>query len=568
LYVANWNFAAQTTTYSDTAVTDSLTIHYWSLSIEEQFYFIWPILLVGVGALARTLRRSVREVSTAAALVVVGASFTASVVLTSSQGSSAYFFTHTRLWAMGIGALLAIYLPRLPTLRPALATSASSAALAGIVSSAVLFDDLTPYPGAAAAAPILCTAVLIVAHQHNTSIISTILSVRPLVKIGHWSYAWYLWHWPAIGLVLLADERWDIGGNDPLLIGAAVVGSLALAAASHRLVENPIRHSAVLTAQPIKAFVMGVVLMVIPLAAGSMLVQQSNQETVATAGQPGLVLSPADARADKPVAPSRCHLGYSHDQFSDNCVWGDPEGEFTVILTGDSHALSWFPAFRLLAEDRGWQLHLWGKDACQPIDIRLWNGSTDQPYETCDTWRTALLQHLSTLEDVDLIVVGRSMGYSRSILGDNSLPIEDRALASEAWGEAARSSFQNLAEMADRVVVLRDVPWFGAPNFVECVSLNLSDFDRCARPLSGNAYRDNWMIEAESASGAAEYIEYVDVTPIVCPADPCPAASPEGIITYRDKHHLTQTYSQALAPNIALIIALIIEAIDASAAAG
>ncbi|NCG39336.1 MAG: hypothetical protein GWP48_17710, partial [Actinobacteria bacterium] len=379
-----------------------------------------------------------------------------------------------------------------------------------------------------------------------------------------WSYAWYLWHWPAIGLVLLADERWDIGGNGPLLIGAAVVGSLALAAASHRLVENPIRHSAMLTARPVSSFAMGAALMVVPLAAGWTVVQLSKQETVVTAEQPTLVLSPLDARGDKPIAPSRCHLGYSHDQFSDNCVYGDPDGEFTIILTGDSHALSWFPAFRLLAEDRGWQLHLWGKDACQPISLDLWNGSSNQPYETCNTWRTQLLEHLSSLDDVNLIVVGRSMGYSRSIIGDDSLPIADRAIASELWGEATRSSFEYLAEMADSVVVLRDVPWFGEPNFVECVSLNLDNFAACARPLAGNAYRDTWMIEAELASGAAEYVEYVDVTPIVCPNDPCAAVSPDGIVTYRDKHHLTQSYSQALAPEIATIV----EGIDSAAAEG
>jgi peptidoglycan/LPS O-acetylase OafA/YrhL len=560
LYFANWRFASQATAYSDAAVTDALLLHYWSLSVEEQFYFLWPLLVVAAGWWARRkpwLRFDLVLGGFLAFLVMV--SLGSSVLLTSRLGPGAYYATHTRLWEMGVGAGLALVLPRLARPRPVAAEVMGVVGLGAVVGAAMAYGTTTDFPGAAALAPVVGTVLILVAGSQRSTRIARVLSSGGLPTLGRWSYAWYLWHWPLIGVARLLTDRSNGAWSAQTATLAAVVASLGLAALSHRLVENPIRYSSVLRRRQRSNFVLGASLTLLPVIGGLVFLlvgDIGNRTGTPVASDQGATdgtvtrvsMTPLDASKDEvSVGPSSCHADQAASEADLSCVFGDPEGSPTVVLIGDSHARHWLPALEVIAQDEGWRLLSVTKSGCNPFDVPSWNSNYERPYHECDAWRDSLLEQLADEHDVALVIVGRALGHRASVFIEGELV--PRSEIGPVWRDGVERTFERLLEVSRRVVVLRDSPW--APEDVPtCLSEVWPEMTGCDFAVSEEGEDDSELYEAER-SVAPDGVSFVEVSDLVCPSDPCQMVAPNGVIKYRDRHHITQTFSRQLAPALA-----------------
>ncbi len=547
LYVANWRFAGQATAYSDHAVTDGLLLHYWSLSIEEQFYLLWPLLIVAAAALVRRRPHRFVPVVTGLLVLVVGGSFAASVVLTSRLGPEAYYLTHTRLWEMGAGALLALGLPRLRPLAPRLAGAVAGGGLAAIAVAALTYDAETPYPGYLALVPTLGAVAVIAAGARSRNRFGQALGIRPLRYLGRLSYAWYLWHWPVIGLALLTRDRLEVDAGDQVVIAVAVVVSLGLSALSHRFVENPLRHAPWLEAATWRNLAFGFALTALPVVA--VVAFSVLGDTGRSALEVGAdAMTPVEASEDVvSVGPEDCHADQHSVAPSLPCAFGDLEARSTVALVGDSHARHWLPALDAVAADRGWRLLSLTKSACTPFDVTTWNENFEREYVECEAWRRAVIDHLADLDDLELVIVSQSSGQRGAVVDEGERDLDDRRFA-RTWGEGAARSFARLTDAADHVVVLRDTYW--SPEDVPgCLSANTDDPSACALTRAEHGNRDEPMFDATAAVAPPE-VSFLDPRPLVCSDDPCAMVTADGIIKYRDRHHLTETFSLQLADEL------------------
>ena len=233
--------------FSPSAETNPL-LHTWSLSVEEQFYLAFPLaLIIALGVFRRWSHQSATNRPSWTPIVVVFALTLASFMLglvwtygwqpveiTSQPATWAFYLLPARAWEFGVGALVALVVSRHRLQPPqSWSTALGLTGAAAVVAGLLAISPLTPFPGYAALLPVLGTAVLILAGAHANPV-SAALSMRPLVRVGDWSYSLYLWHWPLIVFsVLLWPESWI-----PL---AAAAISFVPAVASYHLVENPIR---------------------------------------------------------------------------------------------------------------------------------------------------------------------------------------------------------------------------------------------------------------------------------------------------------------------------------------
>jgi peptidoglycan/LPS O-acetylase OafA/YrhL len=239
--VVNHLFLAQEGYFDRTADVKPL-LHLWSLAVEEQFYVVAPIALFLGYQLLRRFRETVRRWLAATAIVALMiASFWLCAAYTRGEVNYAFYLMPLRAWefiAGGLVPVLVVVLRRAP--RPIIEVIAL-VGLALMAYAIFLFRSDRPFPSTVAAIPVAGAVLTIASGLVRTTIVSLVLALPPIRYIGRVSYAWYLWHWPAIVFVSI----YAFGRPSKLEIAGAVLVSLLLAIATHHAMERPIyRHRA------------------------------------------------------------------------------------------------------------------------------------------------------------------------------------------------------------------------------------------------------------------------------------------------------------------------------------
>ena len=308
LYVMNWLLALRATDYFAAGLQANPVQHFWTLAVEEQFYLLWPALLLAVAWWSRRAGRGLRPVLAVAFAAVAVSSFAYSVYSTGQQAGAAYFSTFTRGWELALGGMLALVpASRLGRQSPWVAGALAWTGLGAIAWSTVRFNDDTLFPGYAALVPTLGTAAIIVAGFATTSAgPSRLLILGPVRHLGRISYSWYLWHWPPL---VFAAAVW---GELSALEGVAVLAaSYVPAVLTNRLVERPFLHSETLTRFPRKALALGGVCTASSVALGLLLfaltptVPEAPEAWVAGAAAAGARGGVAISPAGTPGSPMR-----------------------------------------------------------------------------------------------------------------------------------------------------------------------------------------------------------------------------------------------------------------------
>jgi peptidoglycan/LPS O-acetylase OafA/YrhL len=543
LYMVNWHFDSQSVDYFSGAGDVSPVQHYWSLSVEEQFYLAWPLLLLAgawwAGRSGRGLRPALGFVLAPLGLL----SLAYSVHFTAVDPQAAYFSTATRIWELALGGILALALPQGLRLGRPVAAALAAAGLAILALSAIGFDDAAPYPGWRAVLPVAGTAAVIVAGTAVRVVAPIRLLTRaPIQYLGRISYAWYLWHWPAI---VFAMAIWgDLSPPLLLLVTALAWGP---AAVSHRAIEEPLRRSRSLGRRPRRALALGLgctaAAVVVTFAVSA---SQPDIPVAPAAAAPGAMLSgtgtiqPA-ASAVRPhpraVAEDRgrlyedgCVISGERTE-SGRCVYGEEPSGKTVVLLGDSHALQYFPALRKLADRHRWRLVGLVRSGCVVADVDY------RPL--CNEWRRKALLRIRRLERPALIVISTATASRyKAVSAGTRL---DRA-ASEPLLEAGFvRTLLTLRGTGAKMAVIRDQPM--APNEpAECVAESLNRLDRCAFDARR---REAWAFDARAAT-RVRGVRLIDPLPVLCPRRRCPAVI-GNVIVYRDTYHLSATFARTLA---------------------
>jgi peptidoglycan/LPS O-acetylase OafA/YrhL len=548
VYAMNWRLAAIGTDYLNADADPSPLQHFWSLAVEEQFYLIWPLLMLVV------LRRGGRGLTTVLAVLTAG-SLLVSVWQTRHSAGWAYFGAHTRAWELGMGALLAVGAARLRHLRPAVATTLVGAGLVAIAASALGYTEQTPFPGSAALLPVLGAAAVIAG---GTARPAGLLGLPVLQIIGRYSYSWYLWHWPMLLIAPYAVNRPLTAGENVLVALAA----LMLAALTYALVENPVRHLTALRDRPWRGIGVGVLLSalcaglcalltftavqahgvskyVAPKLTGTARLQQSLAAAETMPAVPrNLTPKLTNAAKDKPrLYADQCSPAFADASVkTEGCTYGDRKSRTTVVLFGDSHAGHWFPALEKVALQKHWRLVVVTKSACSAGDVLLYEKTLKRLFTECEQWRHSAWAYIRAQKPAKVILA--------STVPSPPIPGVEGS-QDDAWAAAWKRSVDAVSGPGTKTYFINDTPW-QAGNVPDCLSAHLDDPQHCTRSRSDAVQRtDRRRIVADAAH--AEGATVIDPLPWFCTATSCPVIV-DDVLVYKDQHHITTTYSRLLAP--------------------
>jgi peptidoglycan/LPS O-acetylase OafA/YrhL len=560
LYVENWVLAFSAVDYLGAAAAPSLVQHYWSLSVEEQFYIVWPLLIVVVGWISlRTSPGAGSRNRMIALWAVFGVSLLASIVVTAVDPEWAYFVTPVRAWEFAAGGLVALHAWRPVEGREAARTVASWAGLMAIAASALLYTPDTPFPGSAALVPVLGTVLVIVARDPRTRWSPMLLGrTAPVQFLGGVSYSVYLWHWPLIILYPV------VVGHEPGWRGTAVVlvATLLVATASKRLVEDPFlrRRQRAPRFWPTAAATAGA--MAVLVVVSTVQIGVIDARTAATAQQQqGIAEGPcygARALADDGCSspreiPADIDTGFAATDYADTtlgdcgkgdtvgavgdaveCSFGDEASDRLVVMVGDSHAGHWLPAVQSIAADEDWHVVTFFRSSCPFTEATPSASGVFQA--ACEDWKARVHDRVAELAP-DLALVASLSPYGYTDADFDPGPVD-------AMQDGYVASLATLASSASEVVVLRDTP-FMQDNIPDCLGgANGTDCDR-ARATVLDAHADPLWAASALVPGVAR----VDLTDAFCDDITCFAVT-GGVVIYRDHHHMGASYSRSLAPEL------------------
>lgn len=597
IFGANWHFAAIGTDYMQADGIVSPLQHFWSLAVEEQFYVVWPwviILVLGyMAGRARWTSRKAQAVLIVCMSLFAVASFAYGIWETSTSPTVSYFSTFSRAWELTVGALLAASAPALKKIPDFIRPVIAYVGLGGIIVGAALITPELPFPAPWAAVPVLATALVIMSGT-GTSMPALKVLANPVSRyIGDISYSLYLWHFPAIILVgtLLPLNR----PVDYLLVLGIILG---LSGMSYYFLEQPmidsqwlepkatrkiskrtepgrLTYGALVALFLVTAITVTVATIGQPTAtgyvsapapaataastdsglhAGPESVKLASQIRAALASQTWPVLVPAveelgpKAKANEWVNDN-CLMGDygtvdNLERYTSPCIYGDPNAPKTAVILGDSTAISYAPTVRAALEPKGYKVIIYTLQQCPAVNVQVLNGDKLQHAE-CDEFRNWAFAKIRDLRPDAVFLASLHSAALASGATGGSFEAE--------WRAGAKDTYEQIAGEGTQIVVLGSPPI--GKELSTCLTRNSVPADCVSDTHPQYLGVSEANREAAKSAGIKANVEVLETTSWFCADTKCPAFVGSTPV-YADGYHLTSAYATFLVPVLTESLAL------------
>lgn len=449
LLMANVVIARSSGGYFDASAETNPLLNTWSLSVEEQFYLVFPLILVIGWFLTR--RSGIFKFSPyflvgSVALISLSVAVLGSVGHVPERLSVFFGFysPFTRFWEFALGGLLALSTTRLTIRSPQLALAVGIAGSVMLASSLWLITDRTPFPGVWTLLPVTATLLIILAGSKSSNLVSRAISTRPLVKVGDWSYSIYLWHWP---FIVFATVIWP--GNFLAVLSATTL-SFIPALASYYWVEQPLRTFVPKSSLRFTGFVTATVLS--PVVIAGALVLGANAQWWLTWP------TESSSSQNDHVAMSRGCTDQPFDPVL--CQWGDERSEGTVFLVGDSQAYSYADGVIEAATLLGMRTVVSSRSGCPFSTL----AATDANSYSCPAIQAEWLEFALRARPEVVVIANRSSGYTRpdsgwrNMLDEKGRPALTPVAAIGAYERGLEGVVSQLTKIGIGVVILQNIP--------------------------------------------------------------------------------------------------------------
>ncbi len=531
VYVSNWYFMGQATDYFAEAGAVSPVLHYWSLSVEEQFYVVWPVFMLGVLSI-RSLRERLNIPFFVALLAILIA---VSAVMDAGNETSAYFNTFARAYQLIAGATLAAIMlkwnqldrPANPLARTAPAIGAGSLALLLLISTSL--TSLDPWQ-VGVVGVIATVGILFGINVAENSRAFAPLSTRSARSLGNWSYSIYLWHWPVIvlgGLIGVIPEFW--GYRVPLVLGVTI----GLAALTYHFLEKPVLSISVTTPRARKIAVgIGVVATVSTalLTLAILRVPAATANLINTAAQ-------GQQESDAPTA---------------EVVIDGASGGETVLVVGDSHANFWRQGFAAYAKEKGFTVVFVTKLSCPWMDIpALAPQSRDTPFNCQERLWAPAIAAAKEFTPAVTVLASRSV-LSRDLLVNGKIVSADQPGWAEVVAPGTQKALDEIAPFTGKIVILEPMPET-TTSMLDCLSTG-ADPTSCDQRVDVKTGTKSFEKITRAIAQENPNVLSVSLDELICPDGTCPAEV-NGVPTHRDNQHLTWDYAETIMAQVDALFA-------------
>lgn len=522
LWSSNFQFAFARIDYFDDAAHRNVFTHTWSLGVEEQFYLLWPVLLVVFWRRRRIL---------AACIAAVGvSSLLCCLWLATRDASAAYYLMPTRLWQLAAGGWAGI-VGAIGGFRALLGLVIGGISLMGI-------DQDTTYPSLWALLPVTAAVLLLRGISPAAGLLFRLMTNAPIRYVGRISYSLYLWHWPILVLTSLASPR---GGWAATI--AALLLSFSIAGLSERWIERPFRQ-AVWPKQRTIAGGLAVTLLLVLIMGYWKIMAGANAKAVAglegQRTQSGLL----DGRISLPPIYGTAGFDdyYASDRFIP-VVAADVAGvpDRHVLLAGDSILMQWEPAVSTIARDKRWRLVAATKSGCPMLDARHVNIRIKRRFVECERWREQLVTYIRSTKP-EVLILGSAATYD----------FDDAT-----WINGTRSFLTRIRGNVGRIVLFAPTPLL-AFDPADCVLAsgklvkNQLQAPDCSTPLTESSRDREVRLLNEAVNGIPE-VSVVKLDDLVCPGGRCDVVR-NGQLVFRDPQHLNAPFVASQYANLARVL--------------
>lgn len=539
--------------YFDPSASLNPFLHLWTLGVEEQFYLVFPGVLLLAWLFAVRLGRPSRQVVGLTVALSAAGSFALAIHFAESGAPSdqrlAFYGAPTRAWEFALGVLLAVVAPLVGRMPRALAGPLSFGGLGAIGVAAFWTGHNDGYPVTATLVPVLGTCAVIAAgivHQETSA--ARLISTRPAVWLGDLSYSWYLWHWP---LIVYASVVWPAASWTSL---APAIAALVPAWLSFRYVENPIRFNPHLKGRSVLA--LSVACVIVPL--GACLGFRAISDGLANTPEMKAYARSQDDHLD---VSAGCQSTPLDDQAPD-CTWGATDRPRRVVLLGDSNASQFSEPVARAARRADLQAKIVTKPYCPFLDVTVLRDKRDWEARDCRTFYERNMRTLIATKPTLVIVAARTDEYLKSRAFRMDDPdgggfTNTRAAKERLWYQGLRATVNELNDNDIPVVIVHPVPALRY-SVNDCAVIRILTRS-CANSVNRSAanarLRDAIDIE-DNAAAPNPTSTTLDTQPDLCDLTRCRGIE-DGELLYRDSTHLsvaaaarlTETFYSAIVDN-------------------